>query len=203
LSQASRQSHAAKVVSLPQTRRLSWASVSLEYSHQLVLALWVGALATVGFLATPSLYGSLRDPTEAAWASLDLSMRLNFLAGGAGAFLLLTTLLMYLLALRTSAATFLQMGLLLGMTLAAVVNHVAVAPKMAELLRANPDLMTQVPRSAEVGRYGGLSQISAALLGVQMLLGASLLFLGVRRWYRYVQPQPPEHRTFPRLRFRS
>jgi hypothetical protein len=30
------------------------------------------------------------------------------------------------------------------------------------------------------------------LIAVQIVLGASLLFLGVRRWYRYVAPQRPE-----------
>ena len=97
-----------------------------------------------------------------------------------------TSLLMYLLALRSSRATLVQMGLLLGMTLAAVANHVGVAPKMAELMRAYPDLLSMLPDDPSLSRYDMLNRLSLGLLGLQILLGMSLLFLGVRRWYRYV-----------------
>jgi putative copper export protein len=166
---------------------VSWIPVTLEFTHQLIVACWTGSLVGLGFVVVPGLYGTLRDPNEAAWSVLDLIMRLDFMAGGAGAFLLLTTLLMYVLALRTSRATLTQTGILMAMTAAAVTNHVVVAPKMAELLRAAPDLLTGTDLAAR-GRFDELTRIGMGLLGLQIALGASLLFLGVRRWYRYVTP---------------
>jgi hypothetical protein len=94
---------------------------------------------------------------------------------------------MYLLALRTSAATLTQTAILMSMTASAVCNHVLVAPKMAALLRSTPDLLTGTDLIAR-SRFEDLSRIGMGLLGLQIALGASLLFLGVRRWYRYIAP---------------
>lgn len=201
MSEVSRQPSPSKVVSLPQTRKISWISVGLEYTHVLVLALWLGGQAFSAFFVGPSLYRSLQDPNAAAWSNLDLQMNLHFLAGGAGAFLLLTTLLMYLLALRSPRSTMIQTALLLGMTVSAVANHVVVAPQMAELLRSAPDLLSQTA-NPEFARYEGLGRISAGLLGVQLILGSLLLFFGVRRWYRYVDPETARHSGAPVLRLR-
>ncbi|MCA9727063.1 MAG: DUF4149 domain-containing protein [Candidatus Eisenbacteria bacterium] len=187
MSELKRNMHPAKVVPLPETRRVSWVPVALEFTHQLVVACWTGSLVGLSFVVVPGLYGTLRDPNEAAWSCLDLIMRLDFIAGGAGAFLLLTTLLMYLLALRTSRATLTQTGVLMAMTAAAVANHVLVAPKMAALLRTAPDLLTGTDLVTR-GRFDDLSRMGMGLLAFQIVLGASLLFLGVRRWYRYVTP---------------
>jgi hypothetical protein len=187
VTELKRHTHPPKVVPLPETRRVSWVPVALEFTHQLMVACWTGSLVGLAFVVVPGLYGTVRDPNEAAWSCLDLTMRLDFMAGGAGAFLLLTTLLMYLLALRTSAATLTQTGILMSMTAAAVGNHVLVAPKMAALLRSTPDLLTGTDLIAR-SRFEDLTRIGMGLLGLQIVLGASLLFLGVRRWYRYIAP---------------
>lgn len=181
----------ARFIMLPETRRVSWVPVVLEFTHQFTVACWIGGLVTIAGLVVPGLAGTLRDRNEVAWASLDLVMRMDFVAGGAGAFLLLTTLLMYLLALRTSRATLTQTGLLLGMTLAAVSNHVWVAPGMARLLKTVPDLLTGIDVVARDEFYR-LTRVAVFLFSFQIALGASLLFLGVRRWYRYVAPARPD-----------
>ena len=160
MSEVHRKPSPAKVVSIPQTRKISWVAVTLEYSHLMVLAVWLGGQAFIGFFVGPSLFRSIQDPNLAAWANLDLMMNLHFLAGGAGAFLLLTTLLMYLLALRSPRSTLIQTALLIGMTVSAVANHVVVAPQMAELLREMPELLNQTA-TADFARYDGLSRISA------------------------------------------
>lgn len=185
MSEPRREAALSKVISLPRTRRLAWASVALEFTHQIVVATWVGGLAALGFLAAPALLSSLDNAVDAARASLELLLRLSFLGAGAGAFCLLTTLLMHLLALRTTRTTLIQTGVLLAMTVAAVLVYVAVAPPMQDLLQAMPDLFTG-EASAERERYEFLHRLAVGLVGCQVALGAALLLLGVRRWYRYV-----------------
>jgi putative copper export protein len=186
VSEPRRQPSPAKVISLPRTRRLSWASVTLEYAHQLVLALWFGGLAAIALLAAPSLLSTLAEPREAAWAALELVLKTSFLGAGAGAFLLLTTLLMHLLALRSVRATVLQTAFLLAMTFAAVTLYVAVAPPMEDLLRGEPSILAADRANAGLVHFRALHRLSDLLVGVQLFLGATLLVLGVRRWYRYV-----------------
>ncbi|MBK8231150.1 MAG: DUF4149 domain-containing protein [Candidatus Eisenbacteria bacterium] len=176
-----------KVVSLPRTRRLAWASVCLEYAHQLVLAFWIGGLAAIALLVGPSLFSSIEQPQEAAWAGLELVLKTSFMGAGAGALLLLTTLLMHLLSLRSVKTTLIQTGFLLGMTFAAVTIYIAVAPPMEELLKNDAAMIFADPTSASATRFAQLHRLADLLVLAQIVLGASLLLLGVRRWYRYVQ----------------
>jgi len=185
VSEARLKSPLPKVISLPRTRRLAWASVALEYAHQLILAFWVGGLAAVGLLAVPSLFTSITAPTDAAWAGIELLLKTSFLGAGAGAFLLLPTLLMHLLSLRSIRATLVQTTVLLGMTFAAVTLYVAVAPPLEDLLKTDTTLFTD-PTGAGAKRFVSLHRLGDLLVWAQIALGASLLLLGVRRWYRYV-----------------
>jgi len=182
---------AKKLISLPETRKPSWVPIALEYAHQLVVACWVGGIFVLGFLVTPNVYRFLQNKNEAAWVSLDLTMQFNFISAGAGSFLLLITLVMYLLALRGHNTTLLQMGLLLGMTAAAVANHVWIAPQLSDILRQTPNILTDATLLAELERFDHLTRISLLLQGIQAALGAGLLFLGVRKWYRYVDVPKP------------
>ena len=178
----------AKVVRLPRTRRLSWAWVLLEYAHQLVLALWIGGLGAAGLLAGPTIFAAVVEPLEAANASLDLTLKVSFIGAGAGGFLLLTTLLMHLMELRGLRATLLQTAFLLGMTLAAVVVYVGVAPPLRDLLQQNPELLLSQRPADLFARYVALHHAMDLLVLAQIAAGALLLLLGVRRWYRYVAP---------------
>lgn len=175
-----------RLVTLPRTRRLSWVPTALEFLHQLVLACWMGGILVLVAFVGPQLHSVLGDARDAAWAGLDLSMQLNFVSAGAGSFLLLVALVMYLLALRTQKATFYQIALLLVMTSAAVASHVFVGPRIAEILRAHDDLA--LLDAATRGRLQLLGGFGAALGGLQFLAGAAALAPGVRRWYRYVSP---------------
>lgn len=185
MSEARLKPQLPKVISLPRTRRLALASVALEYAHQLILAFWIGGLAAVGLLVGPGLFTAIAEPGQAAWAGLELLLKTSFLGAGAGAFLLLTTLLMHLLALRSIKATLIQTGVLLGMTFAAVTLYIAVAPPMEELLKNDPSLFADMA-SDGARRFASLHRLGDLLVVLQIALGASLLLLGVRRWYRYV-----------------
>jgi len=173
-----------KIIPLPRTRRLSWTSVALEYCHQLVLALWCGALVAASSLAIPALLEGIPDPVEASRASLRLLARLDVLGCGAGSFLLLTTFLMYFLAMRGARASLLQAGLILGMTLLSVASQLAIAPALTGILRDQPEIFTD-PLALKAAGFRRLFQVNLAIVLTQGLLGATLILLGVRRWYRY------------------
>ena len=183
-----------RLVSLPRTRRLSWVPTALEFTHQVVLACWMGGILIMGMFVTPQLRSVIADPRDAAWASLDLSMQLDFVSAGAGSFLLLVALVMYLLGLRTQKATFVQVAMLLVMTSAAVASHVFVGPRLAEILRSHPDF--RLLDEATRGQLDLLGVWSAALTGLQFAVGAAALAPGVRRWYRYVSPHSAGEEPF-------
>lgn len=185
---------APRLVSLPRTRRLSWVPTTLEFLHQIVLACWMGGILVMGMFVTPQLRNVIDDSRDAAWAALDLSMQLNFVSAGAGSFLLLVALVMYLLALRSQKATFLEIGLLLTMTSAAVASHVLVGPHIAEILRAFPDL--GLADGETRSRLDNLGAWNVFLTGIQFVVGAIALAPGVRRWYQYVSPQSTGEELF-------
>jgi hypothetical protein len=173
----------AKVVPLPRTRHLSWTAMLLESSHQIVLAIWIGSLVGIASLAIPTLIDGLGDHTQAVRVALELLSRLSFLGCGAGGFLLLTSMLMYLLSLRSARAATGQAAVILVMTVVAIGLEVWLAPAVSGLLRRNPDLLGGGP---ELSRFRSLLGLHLGLLIVQALLGSALLLMGVRRWYRYV-----------------
>ncbi|MEZ4650769.1 MAG: hypothetical protein R3E97_18705 [Candidatus Eisenbacteria bacterium] len=176
-----------RLVSLPKTRRLSWIPTALEFTQQVILGCWMGGILIFGVLAVPQLRIVIDDGRDAAWAALELAMQLNFVSAGAGSFLLLVTLMMYLLALRSQRATFIQIAVVLAMTSAAVASHVLVGPKIADILRAHPDLA--LLSSDLRSRLDALGGWNAALMASQFGLGCVALAPGVRRWYRYVAPR--------------
>lgn len=177
---------AARVVSIPRTRRLSLVAMAVETSHQVVLAIWTGGLALLASLVVPSLLGSMEDPAVATRISLDLLGRVGLLGCGAGSFLLLTTLLMHLLSLRARGTIIGQLVLLLGMTALAVGLQVVLAPKLGDLLRGEPALFTPGGATEALERFRRLLGLHLGLVLVQAMLGLALMLGGVRRWYRYV-----------------
>lgn len=178
------------MVSFPRARRLSWAALALEFSHQLVLALWIGALVAIASLAVPSLLDATDDPRAGAHAVLDLLARTSFLGCGAGCFLLLTTFLMHLLSIRSLRATVVQASLILGMTGLATVAQLWLAPSLSTLLRNQPDLFQGASPTPGLIRFRSLLTLHVEIFLGQALLGASQILLGVRRWYRYIGVRP-------------
>jgi hypothetical protein len=182
----SEQPTAGKVLALPPVRRLSLTAMTVEFSHQLVLALWIGSLVAIASLAIPSLLDA-EAGSQPVRTALDLLGRLSLVGCGAGSFLLLTTMLMHLLSLRGPRTVLLQIGLLLVMTLAAVALQVWLAPTLATILRTTPDLLEGEVVTPQLVRFRGLFGLYLGCLLGQAALGSVLLLTGVRRWYRYIR----------------
>lgn len=178
-----------KVLSLPKTRRISWSAMVLESGHQIILALWIGSLVAIVSLGVPGLLDFVPDPNEAARASLILLGRLGVLGVGAGSYLLLTTLLMYLLSLRRTRTLIFQAGLILVMTAIAVALQVWLAPRLFGMIRLNPTLLSGGGEEALLRSFRTLFGVYLGALLVQAVIGTALLLTGVRRWYRYVRLQ--------------
>jgi hypothetical protein len=175
-----------KVVSLPQTRRISWTAMVLEATHQVLLSLWTGSLAFAASLAVPMLFAELADARQAVQISLEMLGRLGLLGCGAGSLLLLTTLLMHLLTLRDPRTILGSVVLILTMTAISTGQQVLLAPRAWELLRAAPEL-TAAAAPVELAQLRSLLGTYLALLLVQVLLGMALMLAGLRRWYRYIR----------------
>jgi hypothetical protein len=158
----------------------------LESSHQIVLAIWIGSLVGIASLAVPTLLDAVGDSTLAVRVALDLLGRLSFLGCGAGGFLLLTTMLMYLLNLRGARAAVGQAALILAMALLATGLQIWFAPRLSALLRQNPSLFAPNAAAPELARFRALFALYLGLILTQALCGAALLLMGVRRWYRYI-----------------
>jgi hypothetical protein len=192
LSEARNQTPTPQVVSLPRTRRLSWAAMTIETTHQVVLALWTGGVLLTASLVIPSLLAGLDDPEAAARLALSLLDRIGLLGCGAGSFLLLTTLLMHLLTLRNRAVIISQLTLVLVLTAIPTLLQAVVAPRMFDLLRTVPDLFTAPTDAPALREFRRLLGLYLAMLLAQGGLGVALMLGGIRRWYRYVP-----HRSDP------
>ncbi len=197
---------AGKVVAMPRVRKTSLSLTLLEFTHTLILMLWVGSLAGFALVVIPVLFTSLPTQELAARATLAILERTAFLGCGAGAFLLLTTLLMHLLSLRATRATLTQMLLLLAMTGAAVGSQITLTPKLSALMAGLPaPLDALAPADPSRVAFGRLQMTALSLLLFQILAGIGVLVFAVRRWYRYlpVRRDPgAAHGTFldPRIR---
>ena len=180
-----------KILTLPRVRKTSLSLTLIEFSHALVLMLWVGSLAGFALIVMPSLPYSLPNRELAVQATLAILERSAFLGCGAGAFLLATTLMMHLLALREARAVVVQIALVLVMSLSAILPQILIAPRITDLLHSLPaplaTLSVTDPSRLELARLLG---IGTGLHLLQIVAGAIVLLFAVRRWYRYV----PERR---------
>ena len=180
-----------RVLTMPQVRKTSLSLTLLEFAHALVLTLWVGSLAGFALVVLPSLPTSLPNRELAVRATLEILERGAFIGCGAGAFLLATTLLMHLLALRETRTVLTQMALILVASLTAILSQIFLTPRVTRLLHELPvpldSLAVTDPRRVELAQLYGIE--TAALL-LQVCAGGAVLLFAVRRWYRYV----PERR---------
>ncbi len=175
-----------RVVPLPQTRKTSLSLTLLEFSHALVLMLWVGSLAGFALVVLPSILTTLPSLEMAIQASMAIFERSAFLGCGAGAFLLLTTLLMHLLSLRDSRTVLSQAGLLLVMIAAAVSAQLLLAPRIAAQLTSMPGPLASLSASdPALVALSRMHAIGIAILIVQIAAGATVVLFAIRRWYNY------------------
>jgi hypothetical protein len=134
---------------------------------RVLLALWVGALWTVGFVVAPVLFAELDRPLAGSIAGI-LFRYLNHAGLVIGAFLLLRN------RLSSGAATApaLLLVLMLGLIL---INEFGLAPQIAALREAG-----FAAGSAEAARFGRLHGAASVLYLVNALFGLTLLVIGIR-----------------------
>lgn len=184
---------AAKVLALPRLRKTHLSLTLIEFAHALVLMLWIGSLAGFAVVVIPTLMTSIPSREMAVRAILAIFEQIAFLGCGAGAFLLLTTLLMHLFSLRPVRTTLAQMILLLVMTSTAVGSQLVLAPRLNDAIRALVVPLESLPDSDPLRvNIGRLLSASTAILTLQIAAGIVVLFFVVRRWYRYL---PERDRT--------
>ena len=176
-----------KVILFPRVRRTNLGLTVLEFTHALVLMVWVGSLAGFALVVFPVLISTLPSRELAARAILAILEETAFLGCGAGALLLLTTLLMHLLSLRETRTTLAQTVLLILMTAASVGSQLLLTPRIRALLTglAGPldSLAADHPARLEFSRLLGTEMV---LLTVQIVAGICVILFAVRRWYRYL-----------------
>lgn len=182
-----RPSPGGKVILFPRVRRTNLGLTVLEFTHALVLMVWVGSLAGFALVVFPVLISTLPSREMAAQAILAILEETAFLGCGAGAMLLLTTLLMHLLSLRATRTTLLQTGLLIVMTALSVGSQLLLTPRVRGLLASVTGTLDSLPvdHPARV-EFGRLLGIEMGLLAVQILAGILVILFAVRRWYRYL-----------------
>ena len=137
--------------------------------ERVLLALWIGALWTVGFLVAPVLFAELERPVAGSIAGI-LFGYLNYFGLGAG------TLLLARNRLQARPGLDMRALLLTLMLLFILVNEFALAPEIAALRRAG-----FAADSSEAVRFGQLHGAASVLYGLNALFGMLLLILGVRR----------------------
>lgn len=194
-----------KVIPMPQVRKASLSLTLLEFAHTLVLMLWVGSLAGFALVVVPVLFSSLPSRELASRAVLAILERSAFLGCGAGAFLLLTTLLMHLTSLRQTRATVVQMVLLLAMTGTAVISQLTLTPRIHALLGGLPGTLDSLPAEDPArAEFARLHATAMLILLLQVGAGVGVLFFAIRRWYRYLpmrrESAAPETFVDPRMR---
>ncbi len=134
---------------------------------RVLLALWVGALWTVGFLVVPVLFAELERSTAGTVAGA-LFHRLNY-AG-----LLIGTVLF--LRNRLGAVRPVTPALLLVLMLGSIlVSEFGLAPQIAALREAG-----FAAGSAEAARFGRLHGAALLLYVINALFGVVLLAIGIR-----------------------
>jgi hypothetical protein len=189
------QAAANKVIALPRVRKTSLSLTLLEFSHALVLMLWVGSLAGFALVVIPTLMTALPTRELALTTMLEIIGRSAILGCGAGAFLLLTTLLMHIFSLRATQSTLTQMMLLLVMTASAIASQILVAPKLQRLVAALPaPLSALAPDDPTLVLLAKAQTTEMVLLLVQIVAGTVVMLFAVRRWYRYL---PERRATLP------
>ena len=136
-------------------------------TERILLALWVGALWTVGFMVTPVLFAELDRPTAGSIAGI-LFRYMNWAGLGIGGFLLARNRL----ATRHRTAPAL---LLLLMLVSILINHFGIAPEIAALREAS-----FAAGSEAATRFGRLHAAASVLYLINALFGLLLVVIWER-----------------------
>jgi len=146
----------------------------LSALYSIAVALWVGGLFAIGYLAAPVLFSQLADRSVAGTVAGAMFSVMAWVGLACGTYLLL-----YVLAGKgwraVQSGVFWIVVLMLALTAA---GHFGVQPILAQL-KADA-LPRQVMESALRDRFGTWHGVSSALYLVQSLLGIALVILQER-----------------------
>ena len=177
------------VVSMPRPVP-DWGAQVLEYVYLLGTTLWMGVHSASVLLVVPLLADHAGESVPLARAIVGIFEMLGFVTSGAAGLLLIATLGMQVLKLRTPQAVLIQLILVLLMTVVAVLPHLMLVPKLSSALRA-ASLPPSAADEPPVGASESLTALLASLRGLgamgmlHLFFGALLVGLGTRRCYRY------------------
>jgi hypothetical protein len=146
----------------------------LSALYSIAVALWVGGLFAIGYLAAPVLFSQLADRSVAGTVAGAMFSVMAWVGLACGTYLLL-----YVLAGKgwraVQSGVFWIVVLMLALTAA---GHFGVQPILAQV-KADA-LPRQVMESALRDRFGTWHGVSSALYLVQSLLGIALVILQER-----------------------
>jgi len=183
------------VLSMPRPTP-DWKAQTLEYVYLLGGTMWMGVQAATVLLIIPFLAQSTGQSIEAARLVVGVLELLGYVATGAAGILLIITVGMHFLRLRTPAVVLSQLILILLMTAVAVLPHLMMIPKLSSILR-----LDQVTGEGLNGANLNLVVQSTSGLGIMGLLhlffGALLVSMGTRRCYRYPKSKLEEIPVWP------
>lgn len=148
--------------------RLAFGDCIWNAVDRILLALWVGALWTVGFLVAPVLFAELDRHTAGSIAGI-LFHYLNLAGLLIGGFLLLRNR-------RAERAATAPALLLVLMLLSMLINEFGFAPEIAALREAG-----FVEGSEQARRFGLLHGAASVLYLINALFGMTLLVIWERR----------------------
>jgi hypothetical protein len=137
-------------------------------AERVLLALWVGALWTVGFVVAPVLFAELDRSTAGSLAGI-LFRYMNWAGLGIGGFLLARNRL----AARHRTAPAL---LLMLISVSILVNHFGITPEISALREAG-----FAPASDAATRFGRLHAAASVLYLTNAAFGLVLLVIWERR----------------------
>jgi hypothetical protein len=180
----------SQLISMPRAVP-DWPGQVLEYVFLLGATLWLGIHASTALLTAPLIARSAEPTFEIIKLLIWLLEALGYTSTVVSGILLLTTLGMHLLKLRTQTAVLVQLGLVLFMTVAAIVPQLWIVPKLSSLLR-----LASLAPEATGGAGSDALVITTTGLGtmglLHLLFGSILVAMATRRCYRYPRSEEPQ-----------
>jgi len=140
--------------------------------ENLLLAIWVGGLLAIGYIAAPVLFANLDDRQMAGM----LAGNMFFIIGVVGAVIGPLLLLMYVLREQKQSLRQWRFYLLMLMSVCVVTITFVVQPYMAAL-----KVQGLLPGSDAANRFGMMHGVSSMLYMFSTIAGAILLWSGLRK----------------------
>ncbi len=139
--------------------------------YSVAIAVWVGGMLAIGFIAAPVLFGQLADRSVAGNLAGSMFTVVSWVGLVCGGYLILFVAFMQ----RRGAIRSTVFWIVLLMLILTVIGHFGVQPVMAQL-QADA-LPSRIMESALRDRFTTWHRLSTALYLIQVLLGIALVVL--------------------------